>query len=218
MARRWSPGLGATRAGWRPGAVAFTPPAATSFWPHASPRGPRVDQRAALGRLPEPGRLAAARGRPRRPGGAAFRLAGSPPRRLRSTAALFDLTAGWPDLYAANVEGVRHVCAAARKRGVERVVTWSSSSIYGGTKRPVPLAETADIPLARLNPYAKSKYLGERLAREAATADRLDVIVLRPTEVYGRGSTKGLAQALFAFKAGAMSAVPGPGNVRHSYI
>jgi nucleoside-diphosphate-sugar epimerase len=98
------------------------------------------------------------------------------------------------------------------------VVVWSSASVYGGTKRPTPLAETARIPLDQLNPYAKSKYLGEREALEAATSDGPDVIVLRPAEVYGAGSTKGLAQALFAFKAGVMHAVAGPGTVWHSYM
>jgi nucleoside-diphosphate-sugar epimerase len=137
---------------------------------------------------------------------------------LFHTAALFDLTAAWEDLYAVNVEGVGQVCAAARARRVERIISWSSSSVYGGTERPEPLAETAPIPFERLNPYARTKWLGELLAREAAITDGLDVIVVRPAEVYGPGSAKGLGQALFAFKTGAMSAVPGPGRVRHSYV
>ena len=137
---------------------------------------------------------------------------------LFHTAALFDLAAAWDDLYAVNVEGVGQVCAAARARRIERVITWSSSSVYGGTARPEPLAETAAVPFERLNPYARSKWLGELLAREAAITDGLDVIVVRPAEVYGPGSAKGLGQALFAFKTGAMSAVPGPGKVLHSYV
>ena len=137
---------------------------------------------------------------------------------LFHTAALFDLTARWPDLYATNVQGTKHVCAAARRSGVERMVVWSSSSVYGGTKRPVPLTETAEVPLQRLNPYAKSKFLAEFEARDDGAAGGPDVIVLRPTEVYGPGSMRGLAQALFAFKSGAMNAVPGPGAARHSYV
>src|SRR5437588_1330198 len=137
---------------------------------------------------------------------------------LFHTAALFDLAAAWADLYAVNVEGVGQVRAASRARRIERVITWSSSSVYGGTARPEPLAETAPVPFERLNPYARSKWLGELLAREAAITDGLDVIVVRPAEVYGPGSAKGLGPALFAFKTGAMSAVPGPGKVRHSYV
>src|SRR5207237_1417553 len=123
---------------------------------------------------------------------------------LFHTAALFDLTAAWEDLYAVNVEGVGQVCAAARARGVERIITWSSSSVYGGTERPEPLTENALVPFERLNPYARSKWLGELLAREAAITDGLDVIVVRPGEVYGPGSAKGLGQALFALTTGAM--------------
>jgi len=149
---------------------------------------------------------------------AALREALRGARVLFHTAALFDLTASWPDLHATNVEGARNVCSAAQKSGVERIVFWSSGSIYGGTKRPVPLTETTPIPVDRLNSYAKSKYLGERAALDAAQSDGLDLIVLRPGEVYGSGATKGVAQALFAFKAGAMNALAGPGTAQHSYI
>jgi nucleoside-diphosphate-sugar epimerase len=149
---------------------------------------------------------------------AALREALRGARVLFHAAALFDLAADWPELYATNVEGVRNVCAVARKSGVERVIIWSSASVYGGTKRPAPLSESAHVPLDQLNAYAKSKYVGEQAALEAAQADGLEVIVLRPAEVYGPGSVKGLAQALFAFKAGVMNAVAGPGTVSHSYI
>ncbi len=149
---------------------------------------------------------------------AALREAVRGARVLFHTAAVFDLTASWPDLFATNVEAALNVCSAAQKGGVERIVFWSSGSVYGGTKRPVPLTETTPIPLDRLNLYARSKYLGERAALEAARSDGLDLVVLRPAEVYGSGSTKGVAQALFAFKAGAMNAVAGPGTAQHSYM
>src|SRR5207247_212460 len=149
---------------------------------------------------------------------AALREAVRGARVLFHTAAVFDLTASWPDLFATNVEAALNVCSAAQKGGVERIVFWSSGSVYGGTKRPVPLTETTPIPLDRLNLYARSKYLGERGALEAARSGGPDLIVLRPAEVDGSGSTKGVAQALFAFKAGAMNAVAGPATAQHSYI
>src|SRR2546430_514276 len=127
---------------------------------------------------------------------------------LFHTAALFDLAAAWDDLYAVNVEGVGQVCAAARARRIERVITWSSSSVYGGTARPQPPAENAPVPSQRPHPHSASQWLGERLARAPAITDGLDVIVVRPAGGYGPGSAQGFGQALFALKNRAMSARP----------
>jgi dihydroflavonol-4-reductase len=133
-------------------------------------------------------------------------------------AALFDLVAKWPELYAVNIRGTRNVLEVAREAGVERAVVWGSSSVYGATRSTLPLLEVREIDDRRLNPYARSKYLGEFVALEATERDGPEVVVIRPADVYGGGSVKGLAQALFAFKAGVMSAVPGPGNAVHSHV
>jgi nucleoside-diphosphate-sugar epimerase len=133
-------------------------------------------------------------------------------------AALFDLIAKWPDLYTVNVEGTRNVLDVARDVGVERAVVWGSSSVYGTTRSPLPFIEQREIDERRLNHYARSKYFGELVALEAAQRDGPEVVVVRPADVYGGGSVKGLAQALFAFKSGVMSAVPGPGTAVHSHV
>ena len=132
-------------------------------------------------------------------------------------AALFDLLAPWPALQAVNVAGTRAVCDAALAAGVRRVVCWGSSSVYGVSADPVPFTEDHPIDTSTLNPYAHSKYLGEQAALEAA-ARGLEVIVVRPADVYGAGAVQGLAQALFAFKAGLMGAVPGRGTSMHSHV
>lgn len=132
-------------------------------------------------------------------------------------AALFDLLAPWAALEAVNIEGTRTVCAAALASGVRRAVCWGSSSVYGVSAEAVPFTEARPVDPARLNPYAASKYLGEEAALEAS-AHGLEVVVIRPADVYGRGAVQGLAQALFAFKAGLMGAVPGRGTSTHSHV
>jgi nucleoside-diphosphate-sugar epimerase len=132
-------------------------------------------------------------------------------------AALFDLLAPWSALHAVNLQGTRTVCAAARDAGVKRVVCWSSSSVYGVSRAAVPFTEEQPVDASRLNPYALSKYLAEEAALAAAGED-LEVVVIRPADVYGPGAVQGLAQALFAFKVGLMGAVPGPGTALHSHV
>ena len=132
-------------------------------------------------------------------------------------AALFDLLAPWAALRAVNVDGTRAVCDAARASGVRRVVCWGSSSVYGVSRRAEPFTEGHPIDTSSLNPYALSKYLGEAAALEAGERE-LEVVVLRPADVYGPGAVQGLAQALFAFKVGLMGAVPGPGISMHSHV
>jgi nucleoside-diphosphate-sugar epimerase len=132
-------------------------------------------------------------------------------------AALFDLLAPWAALRAVNVDGTRMVCDVARASGARRVVCWGSSSVYGVSALPVPFTEDHPIDTPSLNPYALSKYLGEHVALDAA-ARGLEVVVIRPADVYGPGAVQGLAQALFAFKVGLMGAVPGPGTAMLSHV
>ncbi len=134
------------------------------------------------------------------------------------TAAIFDLLAPWDALEEVNVEGVRRVCDAARAAGVRRVVCWGSSSVYGVAEDPVSFTEDRPIAMDGLNAYARSKHLGELVALQSAAEDGPEVVVVRPADVYGPGAVQGLGQALWAFKVGLMSAVPGPGTSVHSHV
>lgn len=149
--------------------------------------------------------------------GAALRRAFAGADVVFHVAALFDLLAPWAALEAVNVSGTRAVCEAARESGVRRVVCWGSSSVYGVSDAPEAFTETRPIDTASLNPYALSKYQGEMAALEYAD-EGLEVVVIRPADVYGPGAVQGLAQALFAFRSGLMGAVPGPGRSMHSHV
>lgn len=93
-------------------------------------------------------------------------------------------------MYAVNVEGTRHVLAAAREAGAQRVVHCSTIGTIGrrddgalpdeGT--PFNLWQTA-------SHYARSKYQGENLALEAA-AGGLPVVVVNPCAPIGAGDIK----------------------------
>jgi nucleoside-diphosphate-sugar epimerase len=86
--------------------------------------------------------------------------------------------------FAANVEGTLHVLESARLAGVARIVNFSSEAVFGDN--PGPIAE--DTEHRPDSPYAVSKVTGELLAGVYNRHYGLDVISLRPTELYGPGN------------------------------
>jgi dTDP-glucose 4,6-dehydratase len=90
-----------------------------------------------------------------------------------------------PDLfYRTNVEGTRAVLDAAVEAGVERVVHVSTDEVYGPCAGP-PFPEDAKQPGegAATSAYARSKALADDLA--LGYRDRIEVIVVRPTNCFG---------------------------------
>jgi nucleoside-diphosphate-sugar epimerase len=87
------------------------------------------------------------------------------------------------DARRVNVEGTRNLLEAAARAGVRRIVHLSTMSVHGDD---LPPELTEDAPLVtRGDPYGVSKAEGERLARELGPELGLEVVVLRPTLVYG---------------------------------
>jgi UDP-glucose 4-epimerase len=82
----------------------------------------------------------------------------------------------------ANVHGTLTLLAAAHEAGVRRVVSASSSSVYGGADT-VPTPETE--PLVPRSPYAVSKMAGEHYCRVYTELFGLETVSLRYFNVYG---------------------------------
>jgi nucleoside-diphosphate-sugar epimerase len=85
------------------------------------------------------------------------------------------------------VEGTRNVLAAAERHGVRRVVHCSTQGVHGIIAAP-PGDE--DSPIAPRDYYCYSKAEGEKVAREFVERGN-DVVIVRPTSVYGPGDTRG---------------------------
>jgi nucleoside-diphosphate-sugar epimerase len=82
-----------------------------------------------------------------------------------------------------NVDGTRLVVEAAAAAGVRRVVHVSSMAVHA---RPLPPVLTETHPLVRDgDAYSVSKAEGERVALERGAALGVEVVVVRPTLVYG---------------------------------
>ncbi|RMD84796.1 MAG: NAD-dependent epimerase/dehydratase family protein [Candidatus Dadabacteria bacterium] len=85
-----------------------------------------------------------------------------------------------------NVSGTEHVVRAAATAGARRIVHMSSMAVHG---RKLPPRLTEDHPLTRDgDAYALSKAEGERLAVRLASELGLEIVVLRPTIIYGPGA------------------------------
>lgn len=82
----------------------------------------------------------------------------------------------------ANVGGTLAVLVGAKEAGVRRVVTASSSSVYGGAgQMPTP----EDAPHLPKSPYAVSKLAGEHYCRVFWELFGLETVMLRYFNVYG---------------------------------
>jgi UDP-glucose 4-epimerase len=82
----------------------------------------------------------------------------------------------------ANVHGTLTVLDAARTAGARRVVSASSSSVYGGAQQ-MPTPESA--PLIPRSPYAVSKLTGEHYCRVYTELHGLETVSLRYFNIYG---------------------------------
>jgi nucleoside-diphosphate-sugar epimerase len=92
------------------------------------------------------------------------------------------------DVYrAVNAEAVRTVIEAAKAGGARRVVHCSTVGVHGDVERP-PADE--DAPLRPGDVYQRTKVEGERIAREAAAATGVEVVIARPTGIYGPGDRR----------------------------
>jgi UDP-glucose 4-epimerase len=81
-----------------------------------------------------------------------------------------------------NAHGTLSVLDAAKQAGVRRVVSASSSSVYGGVA-PLPTRESH--PVLPRSPYAVSKLAGEQYCRVFNELLGLETVALRYFNVYG---------------------------------
>jgi nucleoside-diphosphate-sugar epimerase len=85
--------------------------------------------------------------------------------------------------YDVNVLGTRHVMAAARQYGVEKVVYCSTQGVHGHIANP---PGNEDSPIAPADYYQQTKYEGEQVVQEFIRQG-MRATILRPTAIYGPG-------------------------------
>ena len=88
---------------------------------------------------------------------------------------------------AVNAAAVRDVVLAAAVGGAARVVHCSTVGVHGDVEHP-PANE--DAPLKPGDIYQVTKLEGEEAAREASTSAGIEVVIARPTGIYGPGDRR----------------------------
>jgi dihydroflavonol-4-reductase len=97
--------------------------------------------------------------------------------------------AGLPDetYRATNAGSVRTLIEAAARSGVRRVVHCSTVGVHGDVEHP-PANE--DAPLRPGDVYQRTKLEGEEVARRASAETGVEVVIARPTGIYGPGDRR----------------------------
>jgi nucleoside-diphosphate-sugar epimerase len=122
-----------------------------------------------------------------------------------------DVGAADEEFEAVNVKAVAQLvqmCAAAR---VRRLVHVSSVGVYGHVEHP-PAAE--DAPLHPVNTYERTKRAGEEAARQAAAEHGVDLVIIRPSWVYGVGCPR-TEKLMGALRKGRFFYIGAARNLRH---
>jgi len=88
---------------------------------------------------------------------------------------------------AVNASAVGTMIEAAHAGGARRVVHCSTVGVHGDVEHP-PANE--DAPLKPGDVYQETKLEGERIARETAARTGLEVVIARPTGIYGPGDRR----------------------------
>jgi dihydroflavonol-4-reductase len=86
-----------------------------------------------------------------------------------------------------NAGSVKTLIHAAAGNGVRRVVHCSTVGVHGDVEHP-PANE--DAPLRPGDVYQETKLEGERIARQASADTGVEVVVARPTGIYGPGDRR----------------------------
>ncbi|MBE0642732.1 MAG: NAD-dependent epimerase/dehydratase family protein [Bacteroidetes bacterium] len=85
-----------------------------------------------------------------------------------------------------NAEGTHNVWMSAADAGIRRALYCSSTAVYGLLSQNGRAVTEAVLPRA-VEPYGRSKLLGEEIARRIGAERGVDTIVIRPTAVFGSG-------------------------------
>lgn len=88
---------------------------------------------------------------------------------------------------AVNAGAVGDLVRAAARAGVRRVVHCSTVGVHGDVENP-PADEEA--PLRPGDIYQETKVEGERIAREAAAETGIELVIARPSGIYGPGDRR----------------------------
>ena len=127
-------------------------------------------------------------------------------------AALFKLEASRHELHSVNVEGTRKLLESClNKKNIKRIICCSTTGVYELSKRQI----TEDYPhrkFSDIHKYEWSKAEIEKVCMYYQKKHKLPIIIIRPTAVYGPGSTYLFYTGLKLVKDGKIKCFIGSGD------
>ncbi len=118
-------------------------------------------------------------------------------------AAIVDYIAPESTLYSVNYEGTKNLIRECAKTGVKKFIFLSSTAVYGKNLPNHPIKE--DQPLKPNNAYGKSKMLAEQELLKFK--NKMNIIILRSSMLYGKGFDKGYFHILRSIEKGNMKII-----------
>jgi nucleoside-diphosphate-sugar epimerase len=94
---------------------------------------------------------------------------------------------GQASYHGVNARGVEWLVEAAADAGVRRVVHCSTVGVHGDIEHP---PATEDAPFRPGDEYQRTKLGGENLARAAASRTGIELVIARPSGIYGPGDRR----------------------------
>ncbi len=115
-------------------------------------------------------------------------------------AAIINYIAPESTIYKVNYEGTKNLIRECAKTGIKKFIFISSTAVYGKKLPKEPIKE--DYPLKPNNAYGKSKMLAEQELLKFK--EKMNVVILRLSMLYGEGFDKGYFYILRAVEKGSM--------------
>jgi nucleoside-diphosphate-sugar epimerase len=114
-----------------------------------------------------------------------------------------------------NVQGPKHLLHAALNAGVKRWVQLSSVGAYGPVQDRVVTEDWPDNPSG---PYEQSKTDFDKVLKQAAQSQSIEVCIVRPSNVYGAGMhNQSIQQMLSGMRKGFFTFI-GPVGASANYV
>lgn len=115
----------------------------------------------------------------------------------------------WKNCISINRNGTQNVIREVKNSGIQRFIHISSVSVYG---RVPDIHIDENFPFKKIgDPYGDTKIDGENIVNEFARQNKIDLTIIRPTAVYGKGDNKFLPSLVRNLKSGKFRIV-GDGN------
>ena len=127
-----------------------------------------------------------------------------------------------PDLFfKINVRDNIQLIKTAFECGVKKAVVTSTAGVFGPAQELTPVTETSTKWTALTTDYELSKEEAEKEIKKLVQTDKLNVVLVNPTRVYGPGKlsqSNSVTRMIKEYDEGKWHVYPGNGNASGNYV